>query len=63
MPLTSAIFSFSGRPRSYSGSGSTVMPEAAITSRWLSLTTAWTSFLRARGLPRNSSSGSGRSPT
>ena len=26
MPLTSAIFSFSGRPRSYSGSGSTGMP-------------------------------------
>ena len=26
-------------------------------------TTAWTSFLRARGLPRNDSSGSGRSPT
>ena len=24
-----------------------------MTSRWLSLTTAWTSFLRARGLPRN----------
>src|SRR5262245_10767129 len=39
------------------------MPAASITSRWLIPTTAWTSFLRARGLPRNVSSGSGRSPT
>ncbi len=34
-----------------------------MTSRWLALTMAWTIRLRARGLPRNSSSGRGRSPT
>src|ERR1043166_9187300 len=39
------------------------MPAASITSRWLMPTTAWTSFVRARGLPRKVSSGSGRSPT
>src|SRR6185503_18905726 len=39
------------------------MPAASITSRWLMPTTAWTSFLRARGLPRKVSSGSGISPT
>ncbi len=63
MPLTRASFSFSARPRSYWGSGITCTPAASTTARWASLTTACASFLRARGLPRKTSSGSKRSPT
>ena len=63
MPLTRASFSFSVRPRSYCGKGMTRTPEASTTARWASLTTAWTSFLRAPDLPRNTSSGRSKSPT
>src|SRR5258707_1087950 len=37
MPETSAILSFSGRPRSYSGSGSTGIPLCSMTEGWLPL--------------------------
>ena len=49
MPLTSAIFNFSGRPRSYSGSGSTGIPAASI-QQLIATVSAQPGFLANAGI-------------